>query len=263
MNRLLIASLAIFAVASGSAMAADMALPPPVYKAPPPPAPNWTGCYVNGGGGYGLWNQDQYSETYPGLVAGGPTSTSGGRGWFGTVGGGCDYQFNALNTWNVVIGAFGDFNFMNLSGIMADPVDTIQGTANESSAWAAGLRAGVLVTPTLLTYINGGYTQAHFNQVNFFYSAIPSPSLGLDIASHDFGGWFIGGGTEYALTFLPGLFWRNEYRFSSYQSADLPIVVTTTGTPIGTAEHVQPYVQTISTGLVWRFNWAGPISARY
>jgi outer membrane immunogenic protein len=79
-------------------------------------------------------------------------------------------------------------------------------------------------------------------------------------------GWFIGSGAEYALNFnwLPvqGLFWRNEYRFSSYNSADLP-VVTAAGAATGFGEHIQPYTQTITTSLVWRFNWSGPVAARY
>lgn len=39
----------------GAASAADMGMP---YKAPlpPPPVVSWTGCYVDGGWGYGVWN---------------------------------------------------------------------------------------------------------------------------------------------------------------------------------------------------------------
>ena len=33
--------------------------------------------------------------------------------------------------------------------------------------WAAGARAGFLVTPKFLTYFDGGYTQANFSRVNF------------------------------------------------------------------------------------------------
>src|SRR6478752_1026270 len=57
-------------------------------------APSWTGCYVGGGGGYGLWNQEN-----TGFIDGPPrvpftaTTTAGGRGYLGAVGGGCDYQF--------------------------------------------------------------------------------------------------------------------------------------------------------------------------
>ena len=80
-----------------AASAADLGLPIKSSPTPPPPGPNWTGCYVNGGGGYGMWNQDSYIEgTTPVIIPGSPNATAGGRGWFGVAGGGCDYQFNLL-----------------------------------------------------------------------------------------------------------------------------------------------------------------------
>src|SRR5215469_13712729 len=74
MKKLLVASLAGLALTTGSALAADLGQP--LYKAPPPPpAPvtNWTGCYIDGGVGYGFWRQDHFSETDPGGVALTPT----------------------------------------------------------------------------------------------------------------------------------------------------------------------------------------------
>ena len=69
MKRLLMASLAGLALTTGSALAADLGQP--LYKAPPPPAPvtSWSGCYFDGGVGYGFWNQDHFSETDPGRLA--------------------------------------------------------------------------------------------------------------------------------------------------------------------------------------------------
>ena len=54
---------------------------------------------------------------------------------------------------------------------------------------------------------------------------------------------------EFALTVLPipGFFWRNEYRYSSYQSADLAILATPPGVPIGLAQHMRSQVQTLAT----------------
>ena len=51
MKKILLAAAALTALAAAPAMAADLARPEPVYKAPPPPpAPVyiWTGCYVGG-----------------------------------------------------------------------------------------------------------------------------------------------------------------------------------------------------------------------
>ena len=78
--------------------------------------------------------------------------------------------------------------------------------------------------------------------------------------------WFLGGGYEYALSGLiplNGLYWRTEYRFAQYQSANVPVVLSTTGVGIGVSEHMQKFTQTITSGLVWRFNFGGPVAARY
>src|ERR1700761_2563822 len=111
-------ALALSAVAAftGSALAAD--LPARTYTKAAPvmvaPLPSWTGCYIGGGGGYGMWNQENTTfedpPEAPVRTQISPTVTSGGRGYFGTVQGGCDYQLAALGTqW--VIGAQGDYDF--------------------------------------------------------------------------------------------------------------------------------------------------------
>jgi len=45
------------------------------------------GCYIGGGGGYGMWNQDivEFERGVQDTVK----QTGGGRGWFGTVQAGC------------------------------------------------------------------------------------------------------------------------------------------------------------------------------
>jgi outer membrane immunogenic protein len=178
MKKLLIGSATFIAFAAfGFARAADM--PPPVYKAPPPPAPvyNWTGCYIDGGVGYGMWKQDHYAEGLPPLTVLTPTVSTGGEGWLGRVGAGCDYQFNAFNS-NFVIGVFGDYDFTGLSGSFQEPYEGFIGNENQSGAWAVGGRIGYLVTPTLLAFFDGGYTQARFDQINLGTDAVPSLSAG-------------------------------------------------------------------------------------
>src|SRR5438132_4133647 len=122
MKKLALALTAVAAFA-GQAVAADM--PARIAtKAPPLVAPvaSWTGCYVGGGGGYGLYNQENT------VYANGPpriqftdTVTNSGKGWFGTVQGGCDYQFSA-GSWAFVVGAFGDYDFADINGKRTDPV---------------------------------------------------------------------------------------------------------------------------------------------
>jgi outer membrane immunogenic protein len=262
MKRLLLSSLTGLILTTGSALAADLyaPAPAPAYKAPPPPPPavSWTGCYIDGGVGYGMWNEDHYSETFPGLAATSVSTTSGGQGWLGRLGAGCDYQLGS----SFVIGAFGDYSFMHLHGTFDDPVGfgagALAGGANEWGAWAVGGRLGYLITPALLTYVNGGYTEARFGGMSLGLAGAPF-TPGVDFTSaNTYRGWFLGGGTEYALNFswLPirGLFWRNEYRFSDYNAADVPVFATATGLAVG-AEHNTIYDQTITSSLIWRFNW--------
>jgi len=261
-----------FALATGSASAADLLplkSPPPIYS--------WTGCYIDAGVGYGMWNQNHYAETYPAPAPVLPlytpldlSTTTGGQGWLGRVGGGCDYQVGS----SFVIGAFGDFDFMGLKGNYDDPYNYVVGNENESRAWAVGGRIGFLVTPKLLTYLDGGYTQTRFDQINLSFAGTPisgtlTGPAGAYLPATTYNGWFFGGGTEYSLwDIVPirGVFWRTEYRFSSYQAKDLPYLSSTTGAVEGgcggfvldgCGEHMQKYVQTVTTGFVWKFNFGG------
>lgn len=247
-------ALASLALASGPAFAADLPLKAPLLS--PSPVANWTGCYAAGGVGYGMWVQNHNGEA--GSIAVTPTVTSGGQGWLGRIGGGCDYQFALPNLGNFVVGVFGDYDFANLSGSFQESTIGFLGTERESGAWSVGARAGYLVTPYLLTYLDVGYTQARFNQVGFISDTIPPVSVPFALSANTYGGWFLGSGAEYYLHWIPGLFWRNEYRYASYGSANVPIVSTVTGLPTTLAAHADKQVQTITTGLVYKFNWTGP-----
>jgi outer membrane immunogenic protein len=61
----------------------------------------------------------------------------------------------------------------------------------------------------------------------------------------------------------PGWFMKTEYRAAYYDKKDLTLIQD--GTNALTTESVtfKPWVQTISTSLVYRFNWTGPVVAKY
>jgi outer membrane immunogenic protein len=257
MNRTALAIIAIALIAT-PASAADLALKAPPYAEPPP---LWTACYISAGAGYGLWNQDHFTSTpaAPNTV----TTTDGGRGWLGRFGGGCDYQ-TPLFGYRIVIGAFGDYDVMGLGGSNSPSLVNIATgspvtfNSTETGAWYAGARIGYLVTPLFLTYFDGGYTQTRFSNSAEFTTAFGGLT-GAAFPNYSPSGWFIGGGYEYALNFnwLPinGLFWKTEYRFSEYNNANLGQFIIATGVPTGNVEHITPYVQTVTTSLVWRFNF--------
>src|SRR5260370_39424546 len=117
MNKLLVTIGAFAGLATaGAASAADLPVKAPPYVAAAPVA-SWTGCWVSGGVGYGMWNQDHFTETDPGHVAFSSTTTDGGRGWLGRAGVGCDYQLAP----SFVIGIFGDYDWLSLKGSNQPP----------------------------------------------------------------------------------------------------------------------------------------------
>ena len=260
MNKLLIATTAAVALATvGTAGAADLPMkaPPMVAAAP---IYTWTGCYISGGVGYGMFDQEHFAFTTPPAPAFSTLSAdTGGRGWLGRVGVGCDYQVGP----SFVIGAFGDFDWMNLrTHTFNNLFPALGAEEKESASWAAGVRVGWLPYPNLLTFVSGGWTQARFDRQDIFVTINPAIAIpGLFIDAHTYSGWFIGGGTEYRLPFAQNLSWKTEYRFNAYRAADLPWQFNGVVLPI--VEHNEKFVQTVTTSLVWRFNFGGPVVARY
>ncbi|MBN9604332.1 MAG: autotransporter domain-containing protein [Afipia felis] len=223
----------------------------PLYtKAARSPAYNWTGFYLAGGGGYGLFSADQHS-----VVGGinGIDTRSGGRGYFGTVAGGYDWQINP--TW--VVGVFGDAQFGDISGSLADTTLGVTGRLKNDTNYAAGARLGYLIAPNALSYVNAGYSHADFKSVAF--------SDGTSIGKSHRDGWFIGGGVENDLNIFgisaPGWFMKTEYRVAEYNRKTSAIYDAAGLTGDGIA--FKPYVQTIQTSLVYRFNWGSPVIAKY
>jgi outer membrane immunogenic protein len=258
MKKLVLALTAIAAF-TAPALAADMAAKAPLRAAPVVFAPSWTGCYVGGGLGYGMYNTESTQVVAATGAFTVTEGTGGGRGYFGNVQAGCDYQFAG----NWVVGAFGDYSFMDVHGDhIGVPATTGVGNLKQDSAWAVGGRVGYLVTPSFLSYFSGGWTQTRFNQVNYnnFANLLPN---GSSLPGTTYNGWFLGSGFEYAIGFLPGLYLKTEYRFSEFDRKQITNTATATGLPLASAETVKPYTQSVLTSLVYRFNWGAPVVAKY
>ena len=171
---------------------------------------------------------------------------------------GCDYQFG-MGGWNMLVGAFGDYDFASIKGQHGSIVGVAQGE-KLSSAWSVGGRIGWVVMPNFMTYFSGGYTEATFDQQNYSVFGIPT---GFYTGKQTYKGWFLGAGDEYALSFMPGLFWKTEYRFSEFDYKYNNYLVTATGLPAGISDDSKKYTHTIRSELVYRFNWGGPVVAKY
>jgi outer membrane immunogenic protein len=262
MKKLLLALSAVAAF-TGSALAAD--LPARTYTKAPEAAPvsSWTGFYIFGGGGGGVWDAKSNiteSGTPPTVLR---DTKLGGDGFFGTVGAGYDWQVN--QSW--VLGIFGDGQFGSISGSLSDENLSLEGTQKLRNSYAAGVRLGYLVAPNVLSYVNAGYTGSQWSS-STLTSAFPAGAGLLTTPSFTRNGWFIGGGVENSLNFFgisaPGWFVKTEYRAAYYDRATLPeTTVVPTGAPFTDTLTFKPLVQTISTSLVYRFNWTGPVVAKY
>ena len=257
MRKIILALVAV-AAATGSASAADipMKAPAPAYN--PPPVYNWTGFYLFGGFGYGLWEADTTTVIpLTGVCVLCIEQRQGGRGWYGTVGGGYDWQFSGR--W--VAGILADAQFGNIKGTIQDQINFSAGQEELKDTWAVGVRLGYLVAPNVLSYVNGGYTGANWSGTN-----LVEPGIGISLAEHtnsfNSTGWFIGGGVENSFDFfginIPGLFMKTEYRWAQYGTTQIGQLSNTTGLPVADTISFHPQVQTVSTSLVYRFNWGGP-----
>ena len=272
-------ALALTAVAAltAPALAADMAARPYTKAAPIAAVYSWTGFYIFGGGGGGLWAADS-NVVSTGVVGpfgalGAPgTALSrdqrlGGSGWFGTVGIGYDMQFSPK--W--VAGIFGDGQFGDIRGSLSDPIIIgTEGRIKLRTSYAAGVRLGYLVAPNVLSYVNAGYSGSEWSGTSQTFIGAAGfaafPGTQMTTASFNRHGWFIGGGVENNLDIFgisaPGWFMKTEYRSAFYDRVSLPTTFAAgnafafaAGTPTGSAITFEPWVQTVSTSLVYRFNW--------
>ena len=140
MKKLAIALIATAAF-TGSAVAAD--LPARTYTKAPmmaPAPPSWTGFYIFGGGGGGIFDADSQAFNNVNGVPFTINQRQGGDGWFGTVGAGYDWQVS--QGWVIGILADGQFGSLrgSIPGVFAGLADT--GTEKLRDTWAAGGRVG-------------------------------------------------------------------------------------------------------------------------
>ncbi len=258
----LVLALAAVAAFSGSALAAD--LPARTYSKAPvyvEPTPSWTGFYAFGGIGGGVWDANSSSQNLGVTVT--ANQRQGGDGWFGTVGAGYDWQFN--QSW--VAGVFADGQFGSLKGSITGISfgGPLTGSEKMRDSWAAGARLGYLVAPNVYSYVNAGFTESYWSSSQL--SSVFGGSPFLSTPSFNRGGWFVGGGVENNLNIFgitaPGWFMKTEYRAAYYGTATLTESVIATGLPTTGTTTFQPLVQTVSTSLVYRFNWTGPVVSKY
>jgi outer membrane immunogenic protein len=253
-------AIAVLAAFTGSVVAADMT-PGGYTKAPPRTiAANWTGFYLFGGAGGGLWAADNNVVLQSTGVPVTRDQRLGGSGWYGTFGAGYDWQVNS--GW--LIGVLADGQFGNIRGSIADR--TFEGAEKLRTSYAAGIRLGYLVAPNVVSYVNAGYSGSQWSGTTTSSTLTSFSGAVSTTPSFHRNGFFVGGGVENNVNIFgvsaPGWFMKTEYRSAFYDRVTLPESFADTGLPTADSITFKPWVQTISTSLVYRFNWGDPAVIR-
>jgi outer membrane immunogenic protein len=244
MRKLLLAGTAALALIGGSARAADLARPAPVY-APLRAAVavfTWTGCYVGGNVG-GIWANNDWTDT-----ALGDFGSNSASGALGGMQGGCNYQVGA---W--VFGIQGDYDWTNINSNVVNPIPAAvpfgvaDNTRFKSLASVTG-RVGY-AWDRLVVYAKGGgaWLQGDYGFVAAALPAAPTASVSQS-------GWTVGVGGEYAfLNWLTGFVEYDYYQFSNTSASALACTaavcgITTTGVGVSTNVNV------LKAGLNFKFS---------
>jgi outer membrane immunogenic protein len=280
MKKVLLGSVGIAALlTAGAANAADLPAHP-VYKAPvvAPAVFSWTGCYVGANVGWGFADRnntgtlDGFTPDFtPTVTLGNNVPQNLGLRPEGVIGGGqigCNWQ-SGFWVWGVEADFQGsdihDSTTINLPGTGVFVPST--STAEDRLRWFGTVRArlGFTVTPQWLLYATGGFA---YGRVEDSASLFFTPATaGTFFGSHSEtrGGWTVGAGTEYA--FAPTGWGQWSFKIE-YLFVDLGTTKVTEFDPVHFPassisydfEHREHIVR---AGLNYRFNWGGPVIARY
>jgi len=235
MKKILLATVAVVALgATVPALAADLGAAPRTYtKAPAYAQPiyNWTGFYIGGHIG--------------GAFSGGDNSLQGDSRFLGGIQGGADYQF--ANNW--VLGIEAQYSWMsnNNNGVLFPGGILVTSNSNELGSVTG--RLGYSFGPTLL-YAKGGYAFKDGDHLT-----VAGSPVGFSTTGNTRDGYTVGAGLEYM--FAPNWSAKVEYQYYNFGSTTFLTPVGLAGVRVNDDEH------TVKAGVNYRFNWGGPVAARY
>ncbi len=251
MKKLLAAAVAAAALSAAPALAIDMPVKAPVYKAAPAPMFNWTGFYVGGHVGYG-WAFPEITESTTGTPVGNPPRPRG-------ILGGAQLGYN-WQAGNWVYGLESDITWSRVAGssICVVPGGTLNCRGEPDLYSTVTGRIGYAADRSLY-YVKGG---AAWMSEGFRHLSITIPTcVGTPCTgSNSTWGWTIGAGGEYA--FAPNWTLRLEYDFLDFGNKEH--VTVTNGVSADNFELTRTF-HLIKLGLNYKFGdlGKGPVSAKY
>lgn len=233
------------------AVKAARPMPPPVVVY------NWSGCYIGGnlGGGWAKTSQVRVGIN-PNVPL--PAQDFGAGEGSAFIGGGqvgCDYQFAG----NWVVGVQGMFDFGNInSSHIIPPFPTFSSADHTKDIFTATARIGYLFAPQFLAYVKGGGAWTRTDSI----VTIPAINFLSETAlGNDRSGWTVGGGLEWM--FAPGWSVFGEYNYMDFRTKTFSYVPGPTA--VGTGDIIQNRLttQTALVGVNYKFNFGGPVVAKY
>jgi outer membrane immunogenic protein len=247
MKKTFLATVALSALLAAPAMAADLAVKAPLYKAPPPVyVYSWTGCYVGGNAG-GLWARKEWFNRDPfnGAPLGVSYGTHDANSFLGGLQAGCNYQ---VGGW--VFGIQGDYDWTDAKGSNVNPFFPLETNQSRIKSLASVTGRVGYAWDRFLGYVKGGGAWERDD-----YTIFGVTGVALVTASETRGGWTIGVGGEYAFTdWLSGFAEYDYYDFGTRTN-------TFTGAFVTTAD-VKETKSVFKVGLNVRFGYS-PVVAKY
>jgi len=240
MKKFVIATVALAALGAAPALAADLPVRQPAYKAPPAPVIayyNWSGCYFGGHAG-GLFARKEWNDAITGDSFGSHDADS----WLAGAQVGCNIQVSG--GW--VFGIQGDYAWSDADGSNIDAFGFTNHSRVKSLASVTG-RVGY-AWDRFLGYVKGGGAWER-DEYDFAFAG-----LTLATASETRSGWTVGVGGEYAFTnWLTGFIEYNYYDFGNR---------TLTFTD-GSLINIDERKSVVKGGLNIKFDWGAPVAGRY
>ncbi len=277
MKKVMLTGVALAALISGPAFAADLARP--VYKAPPPPIEvwSWTGFYLGVNVGYSFGRSNTAADIFDTRSGALLFAANNNFNLNGAIGGG-QIGFNWQNgiwVWGLEAdiqgsGQKGNTAFacpVSFCNFDADtsPTNSVVATVDQRLQWfgTARARLGVTVAPTVLAYVTGGlaYGQVKTDVAlgGFTIGGAPAP-IALASTTTTKAGWTAGGGIEARL----GGNWTGkiEYLFMDLGTFDGSVTnpFTSNTTTFTYSSHVRDNI--VRVGLNYKFGY-GPVVANY
>jgi outer membrane immunogenic protein len=228
-------------LASTASLAADLG-PRTYTKAPvyaPAPIFNWTGFYAGVHIGAAFGGDNGFATTLPGLTGGSRDAAFLGGGQIGA-----DYQFAP----NWLVGIEGQISGLSDNNrTFTNGVDRFR----DRSDWLASVtgRLGYTWGPGLI-YAKGGVAFRDDNGLAATAGFLPA------VTDRNSTGYTVGGGLEYM--FAPAWSAKVEYQYYNFDTTN--VAFNSAG---ARALSYKDDLHTVKVGLNYRFNWGGPVVAKY